>query len=125
VCVCVCVGVCVLDRFGRATVWQVGAEMASEQLKSPVTTREQCWSIFVEEKPPKEKSLANLSPEARKALLRKVTKSYHKLAKLVHPDKLGTKGQFQNLEAAYEVEKVQSQSSRIISFSRCVVDNQI
>ena len=106
-----------------STIWQVGAKMASEQLKSPVTTREQCWSIFVEEKPPE--SLADLSPEARKALLRKVTRSYHKLAKLVHPDKLGAKGQFQNLEAAYEVEKVQSQSSRTISFSRCVVGNQI
>ena len=106
-----------------STIWQVGAKMASEQLNAPATTREQRWSIFVEEKPPE--SLADLSPEARKALLRKVTRSYHKLAKLVHPDKLGAKGQFQNLEAAYEVEKVQSQSSRTISFSRCVVGNQI
>jgi hypothetical protein len=70
-----------------STIWQVGAKMASEQLDAPAITREQRWSIFVEEKPPE--SLADLSPEARKTLLIKVTRIYHKLAKLVHPDKLG------------------------------------
>jgi hypothetical protein len=74
-----------------STIWQVGAKMASEQLDAPAITREQRWSIFVEEKPPE--SLADLSPEARKTLLIKVTRIYHKLAKLVHP--IGAKGQFQ------------------------------